>query len=545
MLKYFVSLCTLVLIPCYLSAQGLLLSDTELDFGQTLDTQTDSLLLSFTNTSPTDIDITEIRFYGVYESTPFWASETQLTVPANVSRDVWVYFKPSHNIMHDSEMIILTNGMEGNYHVNLLGQGRYANLYYQRTQNQSEEALKDSLKSILTENHFGLSYDNARDYLFMELDNQKENGQGAPVNTLEAAYTGVVKTGYVNRSEAQTTSPQFNTEHTFPQALFSSDPPMVSDLHHLFAVKASANSERGNKPFGNVSNPSWQDGGSTSDNSTFEPRDEQKGQAARAMLYFVLRYENYSNFLSSQEGALRQWHLDFPADDIQKTRNQGIFNTQGNRNPFVDYPQLIDRIQSISNNSVAEAIYSWDVSGESIDFGTVNPDQDITYTYLLMNTGNQNLDIQQIQVGSSQISVGVQSGMIAPGNAFEFPLVLNAPYDTDLMDTLRFTVNGSTPTEYAIPIVARTLSTGISQGWPSDNLPEIYPNPATDVLHISFPKPLQSKTQVFLYNLEGQTLEVDNLQQHKQMDMEDIAPGMYFLYIQSDKGTYVEKIWHP
>ena len=45
-----------------------------------------------------------------------------------------------------------------------------------------------------------------------------------------------------------------------------------------------------------------------------------------------------------QESVLRQWHHDHPVDADEFQRNDVIYHTQGSRNPFVDYPNLVDQI---------------------------------------------------------------------------------------------------------------------------------------------------------------------------------------------------------
>jgi endonuclease I len=44
------------------------------------------------------------------------------------------------------------------------------------------------------------------------------------------------------------------------------------------------------------------------------------------------------------EAVLRKWHKDDPVDDEERDRNEKIMKLQGNRNPFIDYPELVDKI---------------------------------------------------------------------------------------------------------------------------------------------------------------------------------------------------------
>jgi hypothetical protein len=91
----------------------------------------------------------------------------------------------------------------------------------------------------------------------------------------------------------------------------------------------------------------------------FEPRDEDKGDVARIIFYMDVRYEgdsgeedlemvDYTLSTSSKlpyhgiRSTLLQWHQDDPVDDFERNRNDVIYSYQGNRNPFIDHPNLVD-----------------------------------------------------------------------------------------------------------------------------------------------------------------------------------------------------------
>jgi endonuclease I len=122
------------------------------------------------------------------------------------------------------------------------------------------------------------------------------------------------------------------------------------DLHNLFPATSSVNSSRGNLEFGEVGaeytrpcarakRGPVRGGGPV----VFEPPDEHKGNVARALFYFALRYD--LQISPQQEAFLRTWnHLD-PVDAAEASRNEEIFQIQGNRNPFIDQPEWADDIQ--------------------------------------------------------------------------------------------------------------------------------------------------------------------------------------------------------
>ena len=144
-----------------------------------------------------------------------------------------------------------------------------------------------------------------------------------------------------------------NVEHTWPQSRFSRrhpDDQQKSDLHHLFPADSKLNAIRGNNWFGEVTRdtqvlkcPASRTGvGSAGGAEIFEPPVEHKGHVARALMYFSVRYDLPID--SEEEAILKKWNHEHPVDETEARRNEVIFKTQGNRNPFVDFPELADSI---------------------------------------------------------------------------------------------------------------------------------------------------------------------------------------------------------
>ena len=142
-----------------------------------------------------------------------------------------------------------------------------------------------------------------------------------------------------------------NTEHTWPQSRGAEDSPKRSDLHHLFIVDSVMNSRRGNTPYGNVWNPRYEEGGTKIDyNVMTEPRDDFKGDVARAILYMDVRYTDFSlvkigeSLGTNQMGYLddlMEWNEQDPVSAEERDRNDSIYALQDNRNPFVDRPEYV------------------------------------------------------------------------------------------------------------------------------------------------------------------------------------------------------------
>ncbi|HWO76854.1 MAG TPA: endonuclease [Bacillus sp. (in: firmicutes)] len=141
---------------------------------------------------------------------------------------------------------------------------------------------------------------------------------------------------------------KYNCEHVVPQSWFNEREPMRGDIHHLFTCDPVCNSIRSNFPYTDF--PNYNPTQKTikrvektcgkAENSRFEP-ENGKGAAARATLYFLLRYPDQieAKFRDQLDiNLLLKWHQEFPPDLYEKHRNQAIYEIQGNRNPFIDFP---------------------------------------------------------------------------------------------------------------------------------------------------------------------------------------------------------------
>lgn len=159
-----------------------------------------------------------------------------------------------------------------------------------------------------------------------------------------------------------------------------------SDLHHIRPTESRVNSTRGNKKYGEVSNGKevrYVDASGNDialagyytgngDNGTFEPKDSVKGDVARIVMYVYTHYNTYSNSIfggyaktngsggsfgtlkftdivsaSSESAAismLLDWNESDPVSQIEITRNEAVYNIQGNRNPFIDNQEYANAI---------------------------------------------------------------------------------------------------------------------------------------------------------------------------------------------------------
>jgi endonuclease I len=159
----------------------------------------------------------------------------------------------------------------------------------------------------------------------------------------------------------------YNREHSFPKSWFNDASPMYTDLYHLYLTDGYVNGQRGNYPFGEVDNPSWTSlNGSKKgtcsypgySGTVFEPIDEYKGDFARTYFYMATRYEDVITSWSSPAlngtsdqvyedwylNMMIEWHTNDPVSQKEIDRNNGIYEIQNNRNPFIDHAEWVYQI---------------------------------------------------------------------------------------------------------------------------------------------------------------------------------------------------------
>jgi deoxyribonuclease-1 len=214
--------------------------------------------------------------------------------------------------------------------------------------------LKDELHRLTGEGYISLSYKGARIKLFNEIYLEKD----------EKGYFNTdvyCNAKYYRKFNADTPGKElpdqnvFNTEHTWAQSRFNeslSQEVQKTDLHHLFPTYSKINAERGNYQFANVGVPVAKPlycnlsklGTSigVAKGTYFEPPVEHKGNVARALFYFSVRYQIAIE--PNEEIFLKFWHMLDPVDEKEKARHELIALAQKNRNPFIDHPEIVLQI---------------------------------------------------------------------------------------------------------------------------------------------------------------------------------------------------------
>lgn len=168
-----------------------------------------------------------------------------------------------------------------------------------------------------------------------------------------------------------------NREHSLPKSWWKVGndveyTPAYTDLFHLYPSDGPANQAKSNYPLGTVNisqkikfendvtlvgYPVTGQGGGAP--YVFEPDDEYKGDFARTYFYMVTCYQNlqwntsylwmlqrntYPTLTPWAVNLLLKWHRDDPVSQKETDRNEAVYGYQGNRNPFIDFPDLAEYV---------------------------------------------------------------------------------------------------------------------------------------------------------------------------------------------------------
>ena len=192
-----------------------------------------------------------------------------------------------------------------------------------------------------------LSDGGAKDILYSVVNNSNDS--------VTCVYTGYRIYVNPNLDPSTTVFDQgINLEHTYPRSQLI-DGPSERDLHHLFPTLADVNQSRGSLPFReladsqvdewyinqqiftNVPSSNIDAYSEYQANVGFEPREDHKGDVARAMFYVYTIYPGAADasFFSIQRATLCDWHFADPADQEELERSNRVAIYQGTPNPFV------------------------------------------------------------------------------------------------------------------------------------------------------------------------------------------------------------------
>ena len=319
--------------------------------------------------------------------------------------------------------------------------------YYEDLQGKSGKSLFDAVQKVTKEGYTSLGYDGL--WGAFKTTDKKSNGRVWDMYS-DCSWTfGSDQCGsYSIECDC------YNREHSIPKSWFGgSTSGPGCDIFHLVPTDGKVNGMRSNYAFGEVSSASYTYdgakkgsaksitiiGGNTIAGNTgttiscsgtvFEPRDEYKGDFARGYMGSLLKWAGDQSFTTGEGSKifttnfttgsfgltkygvalLMKWHRQDPVSQKEIDRNNGIQQTQGNRNPFIDYPYLAEYIwgekagETLNLSDLITAYDSRFVLGESNGYlkggSTVDPETKCTVTWLVngeeYTAGNPTLSVNK------------------------------------------------------------------------------------------------------------------------------------------------------
>lgn len=265
--------------------------------------------------------------------------------------------------------------VEYTFATNIFGFGQIPDGYYKTATGLKGDSLKTALHHIIR-NHKRFTVDEV--YTALHKTDQD------PYDTMNIIliYSGRTQNRkfkdrggrYEYKLNGYIYQDSWNQEHVWPKSFGFPDERDTAhtDLHHIRPADRTINTERNTRSFGYGTTAYFDNDGTVktqcfiSDEWTWEPPDQVKGDIARMIFYMAVRYEGYEengmnvmdleiidaiNPKGSREprigvlSTLLEWHRNDPVDNWERRRNGIIYRDfQGNRNPFIDHPEFVEEV---------------------------------------------------------------------------------------------------------------------------------------------------------------------------------------------------------
>ena len=215
--------------------------------------------------------------------------------------------------------------------------------YYKNIDFNNESTLEQNLLNLTQKNFDQIHYDEAR-WILQYTDASLED---------ESKIYGVYDGELVNAK--RDANHNWNREHLWPASRLPNGRSYTKEGADLFNLRASyyrTNGSRSNKYYSENGDGGFYpiiDGNTDSD---------QRGDSARAIFYMAFKYGNIGlEVVENPKGnvgyddhyykmgilsTLIERNEADPVDEFEMRRNERIYEFQGNRNPFVDRPELVD-----------------------------------------------------------------------------------------------------------------------------------------------------------------------------------------------------------
>lgn len=312
----------------------------------------------------------------------------------------------------------------------------YKEGYYDRMEGLASESLKAAAKQCVSK-HTALVYMDLPTY-WQYSDVYPELVDGCK-RWWEMYSDQVYLIGPRQSAKSSFSANHMQREHSVPKSWWKSGgsvdyTPAYSDMWNLYPSDAAANMAKSNYPLGIVESPVFDNGVSKIGvpaagtgggcGNVFEPDDRYKGDFARGFFYMATVYDDlpwkygymfarnaYPTLKTWAYEMLLDWSRNDPVDQKEIIRNDAVEKSQGNRNPFVDFPELAEYIWGIRRGEVFRIADQDGSQTPPIDGDPV----------LTMPVNNESLDFGQIAVGGA-----MTSWLVLKGKNFKSPLSVRA-----------------------------------------------------------------------------------------------------------------------
>ncbi|CAN5149589.1 hypothetical protein BH09BAC5_BH09BAC5_10980 [soil metagenome] len=243
----------------------------------------------------------------------------------------------------------------------------------------------------------------------------------------------------------------FSREHTYCHSWMPTYPSTTgieySDYFNLFPVdQNNCNAVRSNYPLGVVTNVTStfmgaKYGTNAAGQTVYEPRDAQKGDAARALFYMATCYNTASQnwglpdpisatiMYGQDQNLLKTWHYMDPPDAREIAKNDFVDSLQGNRNPFIDSVNYACYIDFDNMTKISGPVLP--CNNTNIGIGVHNPNttqmglwpnpNEGSFTLYYQTNENENITIRVIDL-SGRIIFEQSDNAAIGANAFALEL---------------------------------------------------------------------------------------------------------------------------
>ena len=229
--------------------------------------------------------------------------------------------------------------------------------YYQTLDGKCGEELKTAIHNLVSNNVSMLSYGSGNEHTWWGFYVTDYIMNGSRRQVVDR-YSNEVR--YFGNRDSSVSG--MNIEHSFPKSWWGgSSNNAYKDLYNLMPCEKNINTSKSNYGMGVVTSVTTDNGCTkvgtgAGGKKLWEPANKWKGEFARGYMYMATAYQNFTwegqALNSLQQGAyptLQKWASDLyidwaegdPVDQMEIDRNQAVAGIQGNRNPFVDFPNLM------------------------------------------------------------------------------------------------------------------------------------------------------------------------------------------------------------